>query len=414
VVRTASLLPLLLLSLQGRPAAQEGTGFLARALELRKEGKIGRALEMVDRGLAQHPKAGKLLLLRGSLLFRLKRYEESAAAFRAAASAGAGPAAREGLALAALEAGRPAEALEGAASALEGGRRGYSLLLAGGRAALELGRPGESIPWFRRALMVRPAGVEARAFLARALLEAGRPGEAANTAREGIAALGPAPALIRTLAAALLETGGEEEAADDLEFLARTGKASPRDLAALGDLELRLGLPRRALVFYRAARAGGLEGKEQIHREALALWAAGELGKARALFLSLGPRTPPSWWVEIGRLRLAENDLEGAAGAFRKALEGDPESLEARLWLGRTALARGDLEGAERAFRLLLTRGKEKRAAYLGLARVWERRGDLREALAMLRRARAAAPGDPEILGRLLEVERALGEGEQP
>ena len=405
-----ALLAGFLLSIPSAPPVptQEKNGIFSRATRLSREGKNGEALALVKKTLAAGKADKALLLLEGNLLYRLKRYEESIRAFRSAEKAGGGAAAWEGIASAAFAAGRNTQALSAASRALRGGKENLSLLLIGGRAALELERPREGAAWFRRAVLLFPAEASPRSLLARALLEAGLPGEAAALAGEGIKALGPAEGLLRVLAAALLEKGEEGEAADLLEYLARTGLARPADLAALGDLKLRLGLPREALALYRKARAGGLQGKSQVHREALALWSAGDFGLAERKLLSLGPDLPAQWWVEVGRLRLAGKDRPGAIAAFRKALDADPESVPAMLWLGRTALDDGNPDQAEKAFRLLLSRGEMRREAYLGLASVWEKRGDLREALSMLRRARAENPTDPEVLDQVLRLERAL------
>ncbi|GEM_PF-5041071 len=390
--------------------AQNKAAILSRAAQLARGGRPESALKLVEKALVNNPGDKDLLLLRGNILFRMGRYEESLAAYKSAAKAGGGGPAWEGTAAAALAAGKPGEALPAAARALAAGKRSPALLLAGGRAALQLGRPSEGTAWFRRAILLYPSEAPPRVLLARALLELGRPKDAAQVARESLQVLGPAAGVLRVLAAADLDLGEEGEAADLLEVLAWTGKAGPRDLAALGDLKLRLGLPLEALALYRKARGKKRPGKEQVHREALALWSAGKLAAAEKMLLSPGKETPAPWWVEIGRLRLARKDTRGAIQAFREALKKDPESTQAMLWLGRTALARSDPDQAEKAFRLLLSRDAERREALLGLSVVWEKRGDPREALAVLRRARGEFPSDPEVLERILRLERALEE----
>ncbi len=395
-------------ALFARGPSQEKAPSLSRAAELARQGRPGPALALVKQALEKKPADKNLLLLEGNLLFRLGKYGESLAAYEAALKAGGGGEAWEGAAVAALAAGRPERALSAAARALGSGRKSLPLLLAGGRAALALGRPSEGTAWFRRALLLYPGESSPRVLLAQALLEGGKPREAARLARESLDVLGPEEGILRVLAAADLERGGEGEAADLLEFLDGLGKARARDLAALGDLKLRLGFPREALDLYRRARRAGLAGKEQLHREALALWSAGDFALAEKTLLSLKETPPAEWWVEVGRLRLARRDRAGAASAFRRALEKDPESDSAMLWLGRTALGMGKLDQAEKAFRLLLSRGVDDKEALLGLSEIWEKRGDPRKALALLRRARAKAPSDPDVLDRILRVERLL------
>ncbi len=413
MVRPFSLLSAALLTLSLLPLspAQNKAEILSRAAESARTGRPGPALELVDKGLEEFPGDKDLLLLRGNLLFRLGRYEESLAAFRSAVRAGGKGPAWEGEAVAALAAGKPGDSLPAAARALAAGRRSLPLLLAGGRAALLLGRPLEGETWFKEALLLYPAEESPRVLLARALLEQGRPKEAAQVSREGLEVLGPVEGILRVLAAADLDLGREGEAADLLEFLAWTGKAGSRDLAALGDLKLRLGLPRQALALYEKAFRGRPPEREQLHREALALWSAGKLAAAEKRLLSRGEEIPAPWWVEIGRLRLARKDTRGAIRAFRKALSRDPESSRALLWLGKTALAEGNPDQAEKAFRLLLSREAEPKEALLGLSEVWEKRGDPREALAVLRRARGEFPSDPEVLERILRLERSMESG---
>ena len=400
---------LLLLPLSPLLSQEREEDPLARATRLAREGKLRRALALLKEIPLQEENRRAALLLEGNLLFRLKRYEESLQVFQKAVQAGAGGPAWEGIALCASALEKPARVLPAAARALRAGRRSLSLLLAAGRAALLLGRPQEGTAWFRRALVLYPQEIHPRVLLARALLESGRPRQAARAAREGVKALGRGQGLRRILAAALLEEGREDEAADQLELLLREGRARPADLAALGDLKLRLGLAGEALALYRrAAGAGGLDPKEQARREALALWRIGDYAAAERRLLSAGPDLPASWWVEVGRLRLARRDGPGALAALEKALRKDPESVEALLWIGRTALETGRLDRAQEAFRLLLSRGARRKEAWLGLARLREKQGDLRGALSALRRARALAPSDPEVLEEILRLERVL------
>lgn len=118
----------------------------------------------------------------------------------------------------------------------------------------------------------------------------------------------------------------------------------------LGNLRMRLDKPVEAVASYR--RAVELDPRNPQYRYVLAraLWLSGSLEEAAGLLdaiVTADPGFGPAWAV-LGRIRLSRGDETGAAEAFRLAIRGDPENVEARLALARMGLRRGDLAEAKR------------------------------------------------------------------
>lgn len=96
---------------------------------------------------------------------------------------------------------------------------------------------------------------------------------------------------------------------------------------------------------------------------------------------------------------LREEKWSYAMGAFRKALEADPDHARARYGLGRVFTETGFAEGAETEFRRAVTVDPAYGDAYLGLAALYHRTGRYEEAETnMLRAEKNGAGGSPEAL----------------
>lgn len=124
----------------------------------------------------------------------------------------------------------------------------------------------------------------------------------------------------------------------------------PRFYRWLGKLELRMGEPETAI---ETLRAGAALAPQDADLEALlgkALRREGRLEEAReALQQALSLRLDHgAAWVDLGRVRMEQGDEGGAVTAFRRAIEVDPDNIEARFMLARRALREQRVEDAER------------------------------------------------------------------
>ena len=124
----------------------------------------------------------------------------------------------------------------------------------------------------------------------------------------------------------------------------------PETWATLGTLRLRMDRPREALDAYGRALALAPSDPQIRYLHARALWLTGDLAGAEGeidALLSDHPEHGAAWAVK-GRLREAAGDEASATQAFRNALRGDPENVEARFMLARRALAGRDFDEAKR------------------------------------------------------------------
>lgn len=122
--------------------------------------------------------------------------------------------------------------------------------------------------------------------------------------------------------------------------------------ANLGNALKRLGRSAEALEAF--ARSLQLDrGQFAIHFNHALLLA--ELGRNTAALAALGEaiRLRPDWpqaWLERGKLLFAEEAIDAAAEACRKALKHDPHLIDAHRMLGTVLLRFGDVDGAIRSF----------------------------------------------------------------
>lgn len=81
-------------------------------------------------------------------------------------------------------------------------------------------------------------------------------------------------------------------------------------------------------------------------------WEDGDLAGASTLLerAAGSDDAPPSLWFDLGLVRQDLRDHDGAASAYRKAIEIKPEHAEAALNLGVVLQESGDLDGAMHAY----------------------------------------------------------------
>jgi tetratricopeptide (TPR) repeat protein len=113
--------------------------------------------------------------------------------------------------------------------------------------------------------------------------------------------------------------------------------------------------------------------------------------------------------LSLGHLRLAREDLDAAAAAYRRVLEIEPERAEAWNNLGVIASRQGRGAEALASFRRAAAADPDYPSARYNLARALAANGDLAAARAELERFLRLSPGDPEAARLLAELDAALG-----
>jgi choline-sulfatase len=185
--------------------------------------------------------------------------------------------------------------------------------------------------------------------------------------------------VLRTRAVAYAAAGRPADAVRDLRELEKRGALSSEDAVVLGD-NLRLsGHPKEA--------ARVLE--RTIHDN---------------------PRFAQPL-LSLAAVHLQERDVAGAAAAFDKVLEMEPDNPEALRGMGDVALIRGDVERAGKAYARILELDPTDAGALTKLGVVKMRSGSRQEAIQLLQQAVEREPKSAEAL---LYLAGALASSGQP
>ncbi len=325
-------------------------------------------------------------------------------------------------------------------------------------AADQLGQPEVALEALGRALKEEPAAGGALDDLERIAGAAKLPGAGAAKIEEALAGAEPDAAQELALrAAALYQEAAQDKAAERLyrlvldhdaenadalsalEGLYRAG-AMPAELAAVlerrsaaeldpqvrrsrlleaarihegqGDLPAAVG----ALQQLRAADDEDLDALKELGRLHEALGQAPELTVvlAERARLTEDPRQRAALWSRVGELRLTLlSDLDGAAEAYREALDGAPDDVLALSALESIEDRRGDWSTLQEVLlrRLGSASGADQVAVLLKLARNAEQKlSDVDQAVGFLRQLLDADPGNG--FG-YLELERILRAAER-
>lgn len=231
------------------------------------------------------------------------------------------------------------------------------------------GRLDEAVDLYRRVLEAHPESVVTRSNLGAALSALGRYQEAVNEYRTALAR-NPANAGVRlNLAIALYKSGEFEAAAAELAEVRRAEPDNRQALLLLADTYLRLGEHLKLIAMLEPfarfhsnddavsyllgmalLRDGQLEKGQAVIDRLLrrgdsaevqlligaSQLSAGDYGAALKTLEKAAAAAPalPGLQTLVGMARMENDDTAGAKGAFRLALDLDPNDFEANLRLG--------------------------------------------------------------------------------
>jgi tetratricopeptide (TPR) repeat protein len=257
---------------------------------------------------------------------------------------------------------------------------------------------------------------------ATAAFNAGQPDEALKLCEQGLARTPADPMLHHVLAAVLFSKGAIEPARSHIEtslakrpenvaahlLAARIARTAGDFAAALAHLDRVIAVAPQREAFVEKARTLDQAGQRPAaraawraildvipeHSEAMArlgrlAWEDGEHTAALSLLeRAVASDAPASVWFDLGLARQDLRDHDGAANAYRKAIELRPDHAEAALNLGTVLQESGDLDGAMRAYAAAY-RLRPQTFGTIAMAltsaphgRLWLDEADLRRALA--------------------------------
>jgi tetratricopeptide (TPR) repeat protein len=219
---------------------------------------------------------------------------------------------------------------------------------------------------------------------ATAAFNAGQPDESRKLCEQGLARAPDDPMLHHLLAAVLFSSGEIQPARVHVEssLEKRPGNAAARLLAAriaraakdfdgaLSHLDRAIAIAPQREAFIEKARTldqAGLgpqarrawraileivpDNMEAAARLGRMAWEDGDHALAATLLdRAVQGEAPANVWFDLGLVRQDLRDHDGAASAYRKAIELRPDYAEAALNLGTVLQEKGDLEGAMRAY----------------------------------------------------------------
>jgi tetratricopeptide (TPR) repeat protein len=159
------------------------------------------------------------------------------------------------------------------------------------------------------------------------------------------------------------QAGRYAEALRVYQSAAEKGAEDARLLSSMGDLYVRSGNQDQALAAYeQAARLNPLDSRTQ-YNIATAYMAKGRLAEAeRVLRFILTTEEYAAAYNGLGLVSIQKQDLAAARGYFEKAVQLDPDLVEAQLNLGLICKMSGDRANARMHFKAFLA--KAPRARY--------------------------------------------------
>jgi tetratricopeptide (TPR) repeat protein len=220
---------------------------------------------------------------------------------------------------------------------------------------------------------------------ATAAFNAGRRDEALQLCEQGLIRTPRDPMLSHLLAAVLFSKGEIQTARGHIEtslakrpdnpaahlLAARIARAGKDFDGALSHLDRAIAISPQREAFLEKARTLDQAGLRQKARQAWQAildvipenveaaarlgrlaWEAGDHATAVSLLArAVQGDAPASVWFDLGLARQDLRDLDGAAVAYRKAIEIKPDHAEATLNLGVVLQESGDIDAAMRAYR---------------------------------------------------------------
>lgn len=305
------------------------------------------------------------------------------------------------------QAGKLEEARAGYAAVLAREPRNFTALQLLGVLALQAARPAEAVEHFSLALQVDPASAAAHNNLGEARRRTGRLEEAEACFREAVSR-DPAYADAHfNLAALLRRLGRREEAAASYRSAIAARPAFAEAQLRLGETLNALGRPDQAIEALRAALALDADMAEAHSSLGVALSDAGRLDEAlvecqRAVALKPGLAVAH---FNAGNVLREKGFLEEAIAAYRAAIERDAQIVEAYNNLGNLLKHQGKAAEAMQCYEQAVALSPAFAEARLNAAKLLRESGRHGDAVAAYR---ALLEGRPDLAEAHFDLGNAL------
>jgi len=286
-----------------------------------------------------------------------------------------------------------------------------SLKLQRGLLRLRAGRAADAAVDFRDAAAGGASGADLEYGLAGCAVFDRRADDALAHARRAVELAPDAASAHRALGEALALDHQDDAAVGEWNAAFQRDPTEPSPIVAAATLLARAGKWRDALA--ETDRVGRPAGAALALR-AEALYRVGRVEEARAAFERAGPDHPVAW-VRAGELAEERRDVDGAARAYRCAIDAGVADARTRFKYGALSLAQGKSDVARATFEKLLAESPDDANVLndlaLALAASWNappapaeadaRRKALERPIALASRARRILPQSADVADTL-------------
>ncbi len=234
----------------------------------------------------------------------------------------------------------------------------------------------------RQALAAEPNRPEIHYNLGVLALRMGQPDEARRHFERTVQLESGFASAYARMGAILLSAGMESQARELLDRALSLDKYNPVAHVALANHNIGNRRYEEAVAHARSALLGDSANMNAYLALATCYYRMKrlDLGKLVCLnALSINPHAAPIYNL-LGLFLLTEDDVRGAIAQFNRAIEEDPELLDAHMNLGATTLSNGDFERARTHFTFAIERQPDNLEARLSLAVAHRGLGQLDEA----------------------------------
>jgi len=322
--------------------------------------------------------------------------------------------ARNNLALAYLQLGKPAEALKQCRYLMQKGAADAQTLLLAGRALLQQGDFVAAESAYRQVLLYDTERDAARQGLVRCLFEQERYKEARRLLESMLARKPHSSEFWSLLANVDVALTDYRRAIVALESARALGADTPEMNMLLGDLYLDAGQPADAVAVYQRAIAAGFRDVSRMLRavEGMLRLGGGEdaAGLLEKIEKSSGFDKSSGRYLEIkADIAVQQGRRQDAVELYRRVLKQEPLNGAVLLKLGAQLESGGDLAAAEMCYERAERIGETEADALVRLGEMAAGQNDYAKAIGLLKKAQAVKPR--ENVGRYLRLlQNAVGD----
>lgn len=267
----------------------------------------------------------------------------------------------------------------------------------------------KAIALYRELLRRQPDSVEARTNLGAALAKTGRYDEAVTQYREALKRDPGNPIVRLNLALSQYKQADFQTAASALQNLRKDHPENQQSLYLLADCYLRLGRNSEVVELLEPAYQAHPEDRAIDYALGTALLREGKLQQGEAVIdriLKEGDTAEANFLM--GEAQFASGDNRAAAATLRRALELNPSMAGCWSLYGHALLNNDEVEEAAGAFKKALEIDANDFSSNLYLGSILRRDGKAADAIPYLEKALRQRPASPEVRFQIAAAHAAL------